>query len=66
MPLTALEFRATFVGARDGPAARLLLTLDGLTRDVRRAAYAPFTQGGCRDGVIFLVQNVVRNTHCES
>jgi hypothetical protein len=66
MPLTALVFRATFVGALDGPTARLLLALEGLTCDVRRAAYAPFTQGCCRNGVIFLVEDVVRNTHCEA
>jgi len=64
--LTTSVLRAAFTGALNGPAAGLLLALDHLASDVRRAAYTPLTHRGSRDDVIFFVQNVVRNTHCES
>jgi hypothetical protein len=64
--LTTFVLRAAFIGALNCPAAGLLLTLDDLARDVRRAAYTPLTHRGSRDVVIFFVQNVVRKTNCES
>jgi hypothetical protein len=63
--LTASELRAAFIGALNGPAARLL-ALGDLAHDVRRAAYTPLTHRGSRDSIVFFVQNIVRNTNCES
>ena len=63
--LTTSVLRAAYIGALNCPAAGLL-ALDDLASDVRRAAYTPLTHRGSRDDVIFFVQNVVRDTHCES
>jgi hypothetical protein len=64
--LTTSVLRAAFAGALNCPAAGFLLAPDDLASDVRWAAYTPLTHRGSRDDVIFFVQNVVRNTHCES